>query len=220
MKAVFVGASPIAVMTARSLLERKHEVVIIEREKDKIDAISKEIDCGFLLGDGSKPSLLRETDPKKTDVLYCLSDHDQTNIIASLVGRSLGFARVVTQIEDPSYQHICIELGLDATIIPSQTIGRHLADLFEGRDPLELSTMFRYDTSTYSFVARQEHVGSIADLSLPKTSRIICLYRNEDLIIPDESEKIERGDEVILITRQKYLEELHKQLDPAAGDES
>lgn len=213
MKAIFVGASSTARMTARSLLKRNHEVIIVEIDKEKIDTISTELDCGFLLGDGSKPALLRETSPEETDVLYCLTGQDQTNIIASLVGRSLGFAKVVTKIEDPSYEHICIELGLEATIIPSRTIGRHLADMFEGRDPFELSTMFRYDASTFSFVAQEKHIGEIRGLALPKASRIICLYRNEKLIIPEEDEEIELGDEVIIITHQKHLEALHAQLD-------
>jgi trk system potassium uptake protein TrkA len=218
MKAILIGASPTAIMTAQFLLKRNHEVIIIEIDKDKIDALSNELDCGFLHGDGSKPSLLRETNPEKSDVLYCLTSHDQTNIIASLIGRSLGFAKVITKIEDPSYEHICIELGLDATIVPSRTIGSHLADMFEGRDPIELSTMFRYDASTFSFVAREKHVGEISDLALPKTSRIMCIYRNEQLIIPSENEKIELDDEVVIITYRKNLEALHEQLDLVLND--
>jgi len=219
MKAIFVGASPTAIMTVRSLLKHNHEVIIIERDKEKIDTISAELDCGFLLGDGSKPSLLRETNPDKTDILYCLTGHDQTNIIASLVGRSLGFAKVVTKIEDPSYEHICIELGLDATITPSRTIGRHLSDMFEGRDPFELSTMFRYDASPFSFVAQEQHIGSIHDLKLPKSCRIMCIYRQEKLIIPEENEQIQLDDEVIIITHQKHIEALHTQLDLTANDQ-
>lgn len=219
MKAIFVGASSIAIMTARTLLKRNHEVIIIERDKEKIDMLSNEFDCGFLLGDGSKPSLLRETNPKKSDELYCLTNHDQTNIIASLVGRSLGFARVVTKIEDPGYEHVCIELGLEDTIIPSRTIARHLTDMFEGRHPFELSTMFRYDASTFSFVAREEHVGAIHELALPKASRIMCIYRQQQLIVPEEKQQIELGDEVIIITHQKNLEALHAQLDLTVNDE-
>lgn len=212
MKAIFVGASPTTIMTAQSLLTRNYEVIIIENDKEKIDMVSAQIDCGFLCGDGSKPALLRETNPQQMDVLYCLTNHDQTNIISSLVGRSLGFTRVITKIEDPSYEHICIELGLKTTIVPSRTISRHLADIFEGRDPFELSTMFRYDASTFSFVAQEKHIGAIHELTLPEASRIICIYRNGTLIIPDENEQIKEGDEVVIITRQKHLETLHSQL--------
>ena len=208
MRAVFIGASSLAVMTARFLLKRGHEVVIVERDKERIDALMEEMDCGFVNGDGSKPAILRETDPEATDVLFCLTNHDQANIIASLVGRSQGFARVVTKIDDPEFEHICIELGLADTIIPARTIGRYLADLFEGQDPLELSTMIRDEARALSFVAREQDAVPIKELGLADDSRIVCIYRENKLIMPEGDTKLEAGDEVIIITHRKHLQEL------------
>jgi len=220
MKAIFVGASSTAVMTAQMLLKRNHEVVIVEREKAKLDELGNELEAGFLHGDGSKPSLLRETNPQKDDMLYCLTGEDQTNIIASLVGRSLGFEKVVTKIQDPGYEHICIELGLDSTIIPSRTIARDLADMFEGRDPFELSTIFRYDASTFSCVAKKGQAGPIGELGLPEPSRIICIYRDEQLIIPDEGDRVEVDDEVMIITHRENIEALREHLDMGADEKT
>jgi trk system potassium uptake protein TrkA len=60
MRVVFIGASSLAVLTAKLMRERGDEVVIIEHDKDHIDALTEELDCGFLHGDGSKPAILRE----------------------------------------------------------------------------------------------------------------------------------------------------------------
>jgi trk system potassium uptake protein TrkA len=205
MKAVFIGASSLAVMTARILLKRNNEVVIVERDKEHIASLAEELDCGFIHGDGSKPAVLRETDPARTDVLYCLTGNDQANIIASLVGRSLGFARVITKIDDAEFEHICIELGLESTIVPVRTTGRYLADMFEGRDPLELSTMLRFDARVFSFVARDEDAVPISELGLPQHSRVACLYRNNALIIPNDSTQLKSEDEVVVITNRDNL---------------
>jgi trk system potassium uptake protein TrkA len=210
MRAVFIGASPTAVMTARLLLKRGHEVVIVENDKERIAALADELDCGYVHGDGSKPAILRETDPANTDVLFCFTGLDQTNIIASLVGRSLGFSRVVTKIEDPEFEHICIELGLKDTIIPSRTIGRHLADLFEGQDPLELSTMIRDEARAFSFVMREEDAAAVKDLGLPEASRVVCVYREGKFIMPDEETDLKTGDEVVVITHRRNLPELEE----------
>ena len=128
MRAVFIGAGSLATATARLMRKRGVEVVIIEQDKDRIDALTEEIDCGFLQGDGSKPAILREADPAGTDVLFALTGNDQANILASLVGRSLGFKRVVTKVDDPELEHICKELGLEDVIVPTRTIGRFLAE--------------------------------------------------------------------------------------------
>ena len=129
MRAVFVGTSELTLHTSQLLVDGGHEVVIIESDRERIDEVTKLIDCGVLHGDGSKPAILREANPTQTDILFCLTNNDRTNIIASLVGRSLGFCRVITAIEDPEFETICIELGLEDVIIPMQTIGRYLADV-------------------------------------------------------------------------------------------
>lgn len=208
MRAVMVGAGSLTLMTARLLLRHGHEVVIIDTDKVRLDGLAVELDCGFLSGDGSKPAILREADPEHTDLLFCLTGNDQTNILASLVGRSLGFERIVTRIEEPELEHICIELGLENTIVPARTIGRYLSDLFEGRDPLELSTMIRDEARVFSFVAREGDVGDIRELALPKQSRVIIIYREENFILPGADDKIRDGDEVVIITHRKNLQEL------------
>lgn len=210
MRAVFVGAGSLAVMTARFLLRRRHEVVIIERNKERIEALAGELDCGFLLGDGSKPVILREADPARTDVLFCLTGNDQANILASLVGRSLGFARIVTKIDDPEFEHICIELGLEDMIIPSRTIGRYLADLFQGMNLLDLSGVIKDEARIFTFVARRDDEMPAADLNLPSRSRIVCLYRGGKFVPLEDDTHLREDDEVVLITHADDLASLHE----------
>lgn len=205
MRAVFIGASALTVMTARYLLSRGHEVVIIEQDKEVIDALTTELDCGFLHADGAKPAVLREADPEHTDVLFCLTGSDQANIISSLVGRSLSFGRVVTKINDPEFEHICIELGLEDTIIPARTVGRYLSEMFEGTNPLEISAMIKADARVFSFVARDDDAKPIAELELPDATRIICLYRDQKFLLPGDGDRLKPGDEVVLITHSRNL---------------
>ena len=40
MRVVFIGASELTLRTTRLLLDRKHEVVIIEREREAIDQLT------------------------------------------------------------------------------------------------------------------------------------------------------------------------------------
>ena len=208
MRIVFIGASSLAVMTARLLLERRHEVVIIDRDRDRVNAVSEDLDCGFLHGDGSKPALLAEADPAHTDALLCLTNHDQTNIIASLVGRSLGFKRVITKIGDAEFEHICIELGLADTIIPDRTTAHHLLDTLRGMNTLELSGLLKDDACVFSLVARKEDAGPIDALELPDSTRVVCLYRDDRFIPVEPDGVLQAGDEVVLITRDRHLRSL------------
>lgn len=210
MRAVIVGAGKLGLMTAQLLSRRHHEIVIIEKDREVIDNLAEEMDCGVLHGDGSKPAILLEADPPQTDILYCLTGSDEINILSSLVGRSLGFKRVVTKIDEPEFEHICIELGLGDTIIPSRTIGRDMADMIEGKDILELTTLVRDEGRVFSFVAREEDAVALGELGLPEESRVICLYRGEKFVMPEEDSRLERGDEVIMLTHVKHLPRLNE----------
>jgi trk system potassium uptake protein TrkA len=46
----------------------------------------------------------------------------------------MGCKSVVPRIEDPSYEHICTELGLKNVIIPDRTIAGYLAQMCAGGD--------------------------------------------------------------------------------------
>jgi trk system potassium uptake protein TrkA len=210
MRAVFIGAGPATLATVDVLLARGHEIVIIEQDKDKIETLAESLDCGLLHGDGSRPAILKEADPKGTDFLYCLTNNDQTNIIASLVGRSLGFSRVITRIENAEFEHVCLELGLVDTIVPEVTIARHLADVMEGRDPLELSATLGADARLVSSVVGEDEAGPIEGLDLPGDSRVVCLYRGGELVFTEPDLEVRKGDQIVVLARIDDVDALRK----------
>jgi trk system potassium uptake protein TrkA len=156
-------------------------------------------------GDGSRPAIQREADPEHTDFLSRLSGNDQSNIIASLVGRCLGFRRVVTRLEDPEFEHICIELGLEDSIVPARTIGRYLADMFSGHDMLELSAMLKDEARVFAFVVTEAEAGPVADLHLPHDARVVCCHRDDKFILPEADFELAVDDEVVVITHSRNL---------------
>ena len=210
MRIVIIGASSLAVLTTRLLLEAGHEIIIIEVAKERIEELTDTLDCGFIHGDGTRPGILREAAPKQSHALFCLTGNDQANIIASLVGRSLGFPKIVTKVSGEEFEHICIELGLERTIIPNRTIGYHLADMLVGQDALELSSMIKDDARMFSFVAREDDSGPVSTLSLPRAARVICLYRNGAFVLAELDTIIKNGDEVVVLTNAGHLATLRE----------
>lgn len=217
MRAVFIGASNLAVITVKRLLKEGHEVVVIDKDKERIKELSEELDCGLIHGDGSRPSQLEEVGPDDTDYLFCLSDDDQANIIASLVGRELEFGRVVTRIENAEFEPICVHLGLESIIIPDQEISGSLLDMVEGREPAGLSTVLKGGVRFFTFIAGEKHEGPVKDLELPHRTRVIAITRGEDSKVALEDTEIREDDEVFLITTQACLEELEKTFLEDAG---
>ena len=208
MRIVIIGAGPIAVVAARLLIDRDNEVVIIDSDEDRIDALSNDLDCGFLRGDGSKPAVLREAGVGEGDFLFCVTDDDQTNILAALVGRSLGADRIVVKVEDGELESLSKELGLEDVIVPDRTTGQALADLVAGGLGVEPASVVKHHARFFSFTYKEEEPSRLSELGLPKESRVVCIYRDKKLLLPDDDTELKDSDEVVLIAHASRLEEL------------
>lgn len=217
MRVVIVGAGSFGTRTARLLAQRGHEVVVVEWDAEAAQALGEAIDCGVIQGDGTRPAILAETDPAHADALVALTGNAQTNLIASLVGRSVGFDRVITRIDDEEFEHVTLELGLTDTIVPARTIGRYLADVVEGQDILEVSSAIKGDARVFLFVARKEDEGTIADLELPAEARVSHLYREGRLMLASGALALVSGDEVVIVTDRRHLEGLRERWTPQSG---
>ena len=222
MRIVFLGAGDLTLETASLLIERQHEVVIIEEDREKIEELDEQLDCSFLHGDGSKPQILEEAGPDHADYLFCLTENDQYNIIAALVGRSLGYSQVVLQIHDADYLNICRELKLENAITPSKTIGRYLADMVAGIDILELSSLIKGEARCLMVKIDKKTKGKVCDLDLPEEARVICFYRDDDFLLADQDTTLQNDDEVIILPHSQHLGQLTERFHPeqSEADES
>jgi trk system potassium uptake protein TrkA len=134
LRIVLIGASTLALTATEALLAAGHQVVIVEKNREVIEEVSKDYDCSFIHGDGSRPHILEDVDPKHTDCLFCLSNEDTSNILAAVVARSLGFEKVVVRIEDRDLLPICTQLDLDHVIVPDKRVSRELVAFAEGNE--------------------------------------------------------------------------------------
>jgi len=218
VRIAFVGASPLAVHSVEALCKRGHDVVLIDTDAKKIEELSDVLDCGFVTGDGSRPSVLEEIGPDQTDFLFCLSDRDESNILAALVGRSLGFDRVVPKLEDPDLETICTELGLDDVIVPDRELATHLIDLVERGDSPELTAVVRSGLRFFALIV-PEGTKVVADLELPAGARLVARTRGDESVIGSDDVAIQAGDELVLIVDEDHLDELRDRFASASRRE-
>jgi trk system potassium uptake protein TrkA len=208
MRIVIIGGSRLGLYTAKSLIENGHLVTIIERDRDRLEAISEQLDCGFLHGDGSSPTLLREADPANSDIIYCLTNHDQTNIIAGLAARNLGYRQVVALVQDDSYKPLCDELGLDDIINPTQSISQRLVARVALPVTAALEESIKFDASLYRTVMTDSH--GLCELPMPDGAELVGYYRDEKLAFPEADTMLQAGDELIILTRLSALKQLDR----------
>ena len=209
MRIVIVGGSKFGVATAEQLIEGGHEVVLVDKNRQKLETLSERLDCGMIHGDGSSPKILREAYSSDNDVLIALTNASDDNILTSLVARSVGFGRVIPQIISADLLEVCIELDLKDTITPHVTVARSLCRALEDdTEPARDANLTGELRLIRLDVPARLDGCSLSDVELPKGCRAIALVENEKERIAGDDAELVKGGEVLFVVGVDAVDDL------------
>lgn len=81
LRVVIVGGQHVGYHAARHLSERGHDVVIIEKDRDRVAFLSDQYDATIIQGDGGRRSILEQAGLGRSDVLAALTGYGaMTNV--------------------------------------------------------------------------------------------------------------------------------------------
>jgi trk system potassium uptake protein TrkA len=195
MRIVIVGGSQFGIITAEKLISGGHEVVLIDKSREKLDRLAERLDCGLIEGDGTLPHTLRDAFRSEGDILIALTNRSDDNILASLVGRSVGFGRAILQIVDAELMAVCEELGLHEVIMPHAAVAESIVASVVDRGGTEPVVKLHNELRLVSHCATRALGGhTVEELELPKGVRTIARVRDGKEAFADPSTKLEEGD--------------------------
>lgn len=214
MRVVIVGASVLGEAAARKLIDGGHDVVMVDRDRGRLEELAESHDCGVIHGDGTLPSVLREAGGEDFDALLALTRSDEVNILCAMVGRAVGYACVVPKIVQPELRPICDELELADMITPHETVAADLLDRLEGRrgggarEP-HLSGELRL----VSHLVSGALAGLRADeLDFGRSARLVAVERGEETVIPRDDAVFEEADTLVFVVRREEVEAVNDRL--------
>lgn len=80
-KIIIVGAGFVGTQLARTLAQEGKDVVLIDRDADKVREVGNQIDCAVVLSDGNSPAALVEAGIDSADALVAVTEQDEVNMI-------------------------------------------------------------------------------------------------------------------------------------------
>ena len=98
-----IGAGQVGTLLAEDLSREKHDVVLIERDRDRVRLIQDSLDILCIEGDASEPSVMEQASIKEADVVLAVSGDDKTNILCALSASLLGVPDVVAKVRKSEY---------------------------------------------------------------------------------------------------------------------
>lgn len=222
MYVIIVGGGKVGFNLARELLRDGHEVLLIEKDKNRWAMLERVLGEAVFLGDGCEMRTLQEVGCSRANVVVAVTGHDEDNLtICQMAKRKFNVPRVIARVNMPQNEDVLKTLGVDETICGTRIIYDLIKQEIEVDQVHPLATLkaggldiVEITVSKASPVAGK----SVKDINLPPRCLLLSLVRGEDIIIPTGDTVLENGDTIISLIDHREVEKLRELLAPRGGE--
>ena len=208
-----VGGKQVGIGIAMELEKQGVKVKLIEREQSRCERIAELVSKTVVIhGDGTDQATLEEENIEGVDAFLALTNHDEDNIIASLLARRLGTKKVVALINRLNYLPMVQRLGINTSVsMRLATVDRVLQFVRKGA-VLSVTTFREEEAEAIEILAEEgsRYVGKqLRDMKFPRGAIVGAIAKpSGEVVIPRGDKTIEPGDRVIFFTLESVVPEL------------
>ncbi|MHC4939383.1 MAG: Trk system potassium transporter TrkA [Planctomycetota bacterium] len=210
---VIVGGGTVGLRLARSLESNASlQVKLIENDMDRCAEIAQALERALVLnGDGCDLDLLETEQVWRARALVAVTDSDEKNLLASLLGSQLGIPKIVTRVSSAAnlrvFERVGIDVPLSARAAATEAVLHHirheevdlLATLGEGQGEV-VELILDND-----FTPRP-----LKELILPQDSIIAAIERKGEALVPGGATLLGPGDRCYVVCSPERVAEVRE----------
>ncbi|HKM13934.1 MAG TPA: NAD-binding protein [Candidatus Methanomethylophilaceae archaeon] len=219
MNIIIIGAGNVG-FTSAETLSTVHNVMIIEKDNAKADAIKNMLNVSVLHEDGTNPRVLESAIKKHdADLIVSTLASDGMNLFVCITCKGYRPSlRTVATIKNPDYVikttaegNEGVDMIISPEIISSNKIFK-LATL-ENVVDYEIIKSLDIAIATFRVTDDQNIVGKIIlNIDIPKKCDIVCIYRGDEVITDVETVEIRSEDRITVIGNEDSIEAFNKMI--------
>ena len=214
---VIVGGGHIGLFLAAQLKADHNtlSVKVIEINKERAEHIAEHLPGATIIhGSALEQSILDEANISRAEAIISVSNDDKVNILSSLLAKRSGCQRAITLLNNnTAYGTLVASLGVDVIVNPKETtvsgILRHtrmgqicsVHSISDGK--AEIMEAEAMDASPIIGKA-------IEDLDISDEITIAAIFRQGEVIIPNNNTIIHIGDRIILLCMAHLAKKVEK----------
>lgn len=206
-KVLILGGGTIG-YTLASILEdnsgQKFRIKLIEKDEKRCSELNRVLNrTAVLQGDSSEMSFFNKEEIADADVLVAATEDDRTNIIAAVMGKSLGTRIIISQVTNNAYTYVYDTAGIDKYVNPYLITAYQILRFTRKGDVLSLSHLKEEYAEVIELVVPEScriAGKTVADARFPKGMLIGTIVRDDQVIVPYGDTVIEPGDDLIIFT--------------------
>jgi trk system potassium uptake protein TrkA len=215
---ILLGGGKISFYLAKNLLDSGANVKIIEKNPNRCWELTNILpEAVVIQGDCMDQDLLLSEGIEHADGVAALMDYDEENILISLYIQSVSKAKIITKVNNTSFDSILHNLKIKTIIHPKNLTGEYIASYIRAmQNSLGSNVETLYKLNNDAVEALEFRVRStsrvtgipLQELNLKDNLQVISINRHGKIILPQGSDKIMCDDTVVVITKHKGLSDL------------
>ncbi len=223
---IVVGGGKVGWNLTRELIDKDHEVTLIESDRERYLTVEQELEHRVVYGDASELWVLERAGIARAGMVIAVTGDDEDNLLICQVAKDkYGVERVIARVNNPRnrqhFQLLGVKPYVSATDLILRLIERevpryglvHLLDLADAK--IEIIDLLIGE--------KAEVCGKRVDeLRMPAESLLISVLRDGVGFVPTADTVLQAGDEVLAVLNPEFEEELtrylgHEERRPSEG---
>jgi trk system potassium uptake protein len=193
---------------------RKHgnRIVVMNEDDDTAELLSEHYSLDVFKIDPTKIYSFEVADVTNFDLVVSLMEKDADNFVVCKIAKELfHIKKAICTVANPNNVAIFQRLGIDSPISASYLLTERI------RGESDVESIFRtLSLEDEKIVITEVKImetfpcvnQTLAQLRLPNTGNITCIFRNPDVIIPRGNTVIQSGDTIVIASAQESQQEL------------
>ncbi|MCF7931115.1 MAG: TrkA family potassium uptake protein [Acholeplasmataceae bacterium] len=204
MKIIIANGTHEADFIVRKFKKEKHQITIINSDKNFGDYMSSSNHIPVLCGDPTKAYVLEDADVWNADVFIALSINDIDNYVACITAKKLfNIKRVVSVVRNPKRVDLFKTLGIDSVICSTYLLGESIKNESIIEDFIKTISIENEKIVISEILIDTEYLLAnklIKNAAIPSYLNISCIYREPEVIIANGDTLILPEDKLVIAT--------------------
>jgi trk system potassium uptake protein TrkA len=217
MYIIVAGGGMVGGELVRRLVENKHDVVVIEQDKEVCNKLYSETGAIAINGNAARAEILKEAGVDKADVVVAATGNDADNLACAILAKSFGVPQIIIRMRNPDYENAYKLVGVTSIVHVTDLMVNQMIVEIEKPKVRRVMTIGGGKAHIYSVIIPQgakiagEKVEDIArNPKFPPQCVFIAMYNHEtnELSIPRGQQVIDEGDELFLISTAEDIKKV------------
>ena len=216
MDIMIAGAGTVGYSLAQTL-SYQHNVIVIDKDMQKLAKLDEDIDIMVLQGDVENPRTYSAIDMNAIDLFIAVTDSDEANLLSTLIVEDVvDVKKKIIRLKNDGFlkSSVLQKLAIDYAVFPDLTTANKVKSLFTFPKANNVKTFHQTKHKLVSIRVQYERDESyrIGELSGQSIS-LVGIERNKSFFVPSEDEMICQGDLLYCFGDAESIDGLSNTLD-------